>query len=259
MRFIACVALAVFCAHAQAQVSIGVQDGDWGTASVSDIQAVLSSVAEVLAPDLQQRALRIVVRPSSSGPKVLAQKAADGAYQVLLNVRDTRWDQFAYQFSHELCHVSSNYEQRPIADERPHQWFEEAVCEAVSIVALKRLSLHWQTRAPHAAWASYAPAFREYAERVMSSELRDAPPAFALWYRANFAAMASDPYLRHKNRRVAQLLVDVFNRSGLQAVAYLNVHVPGNDDFPAFLTAWHDCCPEAQRAVVQRLMELFQT
>ena len=258
MRFIAFVALSLLCAPAQAQVSVRVHDGDWGTASVADIQAVLGSVAEVLAPDLHVRALRIVVRPSSRGPKVLAEKAADGAHQVLLDVRDTRWDQFAYQFSHELCHIASNYEQRPIADERPHQWFEESVCEAVSLVALKRLSLHWQTRAPHPAWAPYAPAFAEYAKRVLSSEPREPASAFPAWYRANAAAMASDPYLRHKNRRVAHLLVDIFSRSGLQAVAYLNMHTPGRDDFPAFLAAWHDCCPEAQRAVVRRLLELFQ-
>ncbi|HET7366653.1 MAG TPA: hypothetical protein VFJ70_24015 [Burkholderiales bacterium] len=264
-RIVVLAALALVCASAQAQGSIRVQPGDWGAASVQDIEVVLRSVADVLLPDFPQHAAaRIVVRPSALGPRVLAEKTADGSYQVLLNVHDARWDQFAYQFSHELCHIVSNYEQRDIGavpGERPHQWFEEAVCEAVSLIALDRLAAQWEHAAPHRGWASYAPAFRQYAQALLSHGHRQLPPGttFSAWYAEHAAAMARDPYLRADDERVATALHEIFNGGGLTSIGYLNLAHASQESFAGYLAAWSDCCPEAQRVLVQKLIALFTT
>lgn len=259
MRFLAILALAAVIGAAHATGPIRVEDGDWGGASARDVHTVLRSVVDVL-PDLAgDRTQRILISPAPIGPRVLAQKSADGAHQVLLNVRGPRWDQLAYQFSHELCHIASNYDRRPVDASRAHQWFEEAVCEAVAIVALQRLAVRWETAPPHPAWSSYAPAFRAYAERLLTAEHRQALPtaAFAAWYRRNAPALARDPYVRENNEVAATALVAAFTGAGLHVVRYLNLEVPASPGFAAYLSAWLDCCPPEHRAVVQRALELF--
>lgn len=261
MRLLTTLFLLVACGLGQAAPSIRVQPGGWGGASAPDIEAVLVSVAEAMLADFQSPAdMRIVVTPTNAGPRVLAQKSPDGAYRVELSAKDTRWDQFAYQFSHELCHILSNFDHREIGEARHHQWFEEAVCEAASIVALDRVAERWQRAAPYAAWREYAPAFREYARRLEARAHRHLPAgsSLAAWYRENSAALARDPYLREKNELVATALVKLFRSAGLQPVAYLNMDRQERD-FRSYLAAWFECCPEAHRPVVRRILELFET
>lgn len=247
------------------RILIEVQNGNWGDASVRDIQVVLDTVASVLAPHFPRHAsTRVVVGHSSAGPRVLARKSSGGAHVVLLNVQDRRWDQFAYQFSHELCHIFSNYDQRPISHDpasREHQWLEETLCEAVSLVALDRLSSSWKDSPPHAGWESYAPAFREYAQRLSSAAHRRLPPEESLagWRQRHQAELELNPYLREKNELLATSLLEVFDTTpgSLEAIGYLNLEAPANADLAAYLAAWHDCCPPAHRPFVVRLIALL--
>lgn len=239
---------------AGAAPSIHVQAGDWGAARVDDISAVLGSVVEVLLPDFPHYAsVRIVVRSSRTGPRVLEQRTANGAYQVELDVRDARWDQFAYQFSHELCHIVSNYDHREIGA-RPHQWLEETLCEVVSIVTLKRLAVRWQESPPHATWAWYAPAFARYAQH----RSLPARTSLAAWYHENERMLESDPYARDKNNLAAASLLELFEaRGALQAIGYLNLEPGARQDLAAYLAAWQECCPESHRPLVERLASLL--
>ena len=98
------------------RITVNVKQGDWGTAQTKDIRTVLAFVADVLLPYFPQHASdKLLVAYSRRGPQVLFEKSADGARLVYLNVQDTRWDQFTYQFSHELCHIFTNYEHREIS------------------------------------------------------------------------------------------------------------------------------------------------
>ncbi len=246
-------------------LSIQVQSGDWGDARVRDIESVLNSVADVLAPYFPRHASAgVVVEYSSAGPKVLSRKSSDGAHRVLLNVRDGRWDQLAYQFSHELCHIFSNYDRRPIGNDlasREHQWFEEALCEAVSLVTLNQLAASWKSSPPHPGWEVYAPAFREYALRLMSAEHRRVAVQESLegWYRQHQVALAANPYLRDKNERLATSLLVILESTpgSLEAIGYLNLEEPAKRGFAGYLAAWYDCCPEQHRQFVRRLIALF--
>lgn len=245
--------------------SIRVQADDWGAASVPDIESVLHTVADVLLPSFpRQASVRIVVAFSEAGPRVLAEKSPGGAHQVLLNVRDTRWDQFAYQFAHELCHIVSNYDHREIGPSpasRGHQWFEETLCEVVSLVALDRLASSWKASPPHAGWEVYAPAFRQYADRLLEDEHRHLAPAtsVAAWYRENENRLESNPYLREKNALAAIALLELFQRKpdSLEAIGFLNLESPSQEGFAAYLASWYKRCPESHRPFVLQLMSLF--
>ena len=263
LRFLPSVLLALVSVAAEARPSIRVQPGGWGAASTQDIETVLNSVAGVVIPQFPNHAsARIAVAFSDSGPRVLAEKTSDGAYQVLLNVSGARWDQFAYQFSHELCHIVTNFEHREIGSpgSRSHQWFEETVCEVVSLAALNRLATSWKESPPHAGWSDYAPAFRRYAERLLASGHRTISPAtsMAAWYRENRRSLERDPYLRGKNEAAAMALLKLFEADpdNLAAIAYMN-ESREHGSFSAYLASWRDCCPEPRRAFVERLIAIF--
>jgi hypothetical protein len=263
----ACVAasLAPASTPAAGRLSLQVQPGDWGNASVQDIGTVLNSVADVLAPYFPRHAsARVIVGFSKAGPRVLARKSPDGAYLVVLNVQDRRWDQLAYQFSHELCHIFSNYDQRPIGDDpasRDYQWLEETLCEAVSLLTLKRLASSWKDSPPHTGWEDYARAFHEYAERLLSARHRRLPPeeSVAGWYLRHQAALEINPYLREKNELLAASLLDLVENTpgSLEAIGYLNLEAPSKEGLAAYLAAWYDCCPPQHRLFVLRLIALL--
>jgi len=248
------------------RIAIHVKHGDWGTARVQDIETVLRSVADVLLPYFPQHASdRVLVASSQQGPRVLLEKSPDGAYLVLLNVQDTRWDQVAYQFSHELCHIFTNYEYREISHDivaRDHQWFDETLCETVSIFALNRVASSWEHSPPYPHWRDYAPAFREYAKRLLSEQHRRLPPdkSIAEWYSENREELEGNPYLREKNELLAAWLLPLLENTpgSLEAIGYLNLEKSSSyKSFRAYLKSWYSCCPQGKRDFISQMIALF--
>ena len=62
------------------------------------------------------------------------------------SARDRKWAKFGYQFSHEFCHVLSNYENLKA---NPNNWFHEAICELASVFTLRRMAERWPTHPPY--------------------------------------------------------------------------------------------------------------
>ncbi len=251
---------------AHGAIEIRVESGNWGNAPTRDIETVLSAVAATLLPSFPQyAAARVSVAYSAAGPSVLLEKSADGTRRVFLNVRDARWDQFTYQFSHELCHIFTNHEHREIAPgvvARDHQWFEETLCEAVSLVALERMATHWEQSPPHPGWKGYASAFREYAERLREEQHRRLSPDESLeqWFAANREALERNPYLRQKNELLAAKLLSLLESmpDSLEAVGYLNAQSPPpSGSFTSYLESWYNCCPPRHRAFVVQVIALL--
>lgn len=250
-----------------AGIAVTVEQGDWGAARTPYIKAVLKLAANALTPYFPQHASdKVLVAFSKRGPRVLFEKSKDGAYVVLLNVQDQRWDQFVYQFSHELCHIFTNGEYRKIGrDEvaQDNQWFEEGLCESVSIVALNRVAAAWEHSPPYSGWESYAPAFREYAQRLLSARHRELPVnrSFEEWYDENRETLKNNPYLREKDELFAtQLLPLLENTPGsLQAIGYLNRQRSSSpESFEAYLASWYDSCPESYRDFIGQVMSLIE-
>ena len=251
---------------ATSAIAIRVAPGDWGSAQVADIATVLNSVVEVLLPYFpHQTSKRLVVASSSRGPHVLLERSPEDEYRVFLSVRDARWDQFAYQFSHELCHVFANDEQHkpvPAGITSEHQWFEEALCEAVSLFTLRRMTARWESAPPYPHWRPYAPAFREYAERLQAQQHRQLAQTHSLhdWFEETRDQLERNPYLRQKNELIATALLPLFERNpqGLAAIGYLNSEASAaSGSFADYLEAWSRCCPESYRTVARQAIALF--
>jgi hypothetical protein len=115
-------------------------DGDWDGASLADVTKVLTSAAETLWEQVPERRLAPIHVEPKGGPIVLYQRGPGGAYRVRLDTGSTYWCQYAFQFAHEFCHILCRYEET----EKANKWFEESVCEAASLFALRRMAEVWK-------------------------------------------------------------------------------------------------------------------
>lgn len=75
------------------------------------------------------------------------------------------WCQTIYQLSHEMCHYA--FRQRKENKDFTLSWFEELVCEAVSLYALKYASDHWN----HCPLSKVAPTFFQNHKTYLEDEL----------------------------------------------------------------------------------------
>lgn len=249
-------------------IVITVAPGNWGTAQLRDIQQVLESVADELREQVaypREATLNIRVVPRGGAPRVLYQRGPNGEYTVHLTARNERWFQYAYQFSHELCHIFSNFDHKEMKDNEAvtdHQWFEETLCEMASLSTLKHLARTWADAPPAGKWAAYAPTFAKYADHLLAEEHRHLPPGQSLsqWYRENGTALRQSPYLREKNELAASALLPLFDNvpGNWRAIIYLNPDKAGSlQGFDDYLTAWHAACPSEQKELVRQTMALF--
>lgn len=240
--------------HKRLKLEIEVARGDWGRTDVSEVRRVLESVAkEFLAVvDPPRDELRVRVVPRGGAPRVLFQRGPDGRYVIQLTARDVRWFQYAYQFSHELCHVMSNFEVRQVAEDQfevRNQWFEEALCETASLFTLKRVAGAWESHPPSRAWAGYADTFAAYAEHLMDEPHRHLlfNRSVGEWYAQNEAELSRNPYLRTRNEALASRLLPLFEeRPQLwHSIIYLNPdHDSPGKEFRDYLGDWYAADPD---------------
>jgi len=243
--------------------AIRVADGDWGDARPQEIALLLNAIAaELLSHFPGKRLDPIVVSHSQQGPVVLYQKGPANQYHIQLAAKDKRWGEYIYEFSHELFHILANYEYHAPAQGMRHQWFEETLCETVSLYTLKKLSLTWEQSPPRAEWASYGPELKKFTWRALSEPHRQLPEntSLAQWFQENGASLMSQPYLREKNEMVAMLFLPLLEQNpNWQAVGYLNLDQPREgSSFYDYLAGWYRKTPSTHRELVSRAMTLFQ-
>jgi hypothetical protein len=250
-------------------VEITIAPGHWGEVRGADIRTLLSSVADTFMTYTGRPAvapLRIRVAPRKGSPRVLYERGADGEYQVHLSARDQRWYQYAYQFSHELCHILSNFDHKNTHDSGEvvtgNQWFEESLCEAASLFTLQRLATSWEQQPPSRNWIGYAPAFAAYAQHLQDQQHRNLPGNMTLasWYQQHAASLQTTPYQRNKNEVVATQLLVLFEQDPMRwrAIRHLNPHSSSAEKaFADYLNDWQSACPEQEGGVVQQTRALF--
>ena len=249
------LALAATSVSAADGLRLRVADADWGGADPARIMVVLEDTArelQVLFP--AGATLDILVSPTSRMPMTLFERTSRGEYHVLLRARGENWAHYAYEFAHELGHVLTNFERQARAPQAArHQWFEEAVCDMLSVYVLRRLA----ARAPDDFGAPYA----GFADQVLGEPHRRAARGtdLAAWLQANEDALRADPYQRARNETVTTRLLDIFGReSRLRALAYLNRSAaPPPAAFRDYLEEWRAHAPPALRSPVTEVMAEF--
>lgn len=88
-----------------------VPHGYWGTASISDVSAVLSSARAAVMAGIPLDATRVPSQIDVVGsqyeliPMTIAHDNPDGSATVRVNAPDRLWAKLSYNFAHELGHV----------------------------------------------------------------------------------------------------------------------------------------------------------
>ena len=237
---------------------ISVPYGEWGKARQDDVRALLVDVASHLTRPLRTEiecSVSVVVAPATDWtPKTRLRNSTKDPIVIQLTAQDTHWCQYAYQFSHEICHVLSNYER--LDEENPNGWFHEAICELASVFTLRRMAERWPANPPYANWSSHAGALASYADDRLACEERQLPPGVALpeWLASHESKLRTDRYQRPENAKVAYALLPTFENAheGWNAVR----HLPNSTGLLGdYLRDWCAAVPSVDAPFVLRILE----
>jgi len=229
-------------------------------ASAADIGAVCQSAAESLTDGWKQPIdVKVLVVKGKHGPFTAFRKNTRGESVVQLDTGGTLWSQYAYQFSHELCHVFCHGSD----DYSGNLWFEETLCETASLYCLRRMSETWRTKAPYPNWKGYAPSLAGYARNVVAKRTRYPEliklgmPAF---YQKHRARIEAEPCDRALNGAMSIVLLSLFERDPQQweAIRWLNPSPsPKGETFQTYLKKWHAAAPEKHRAFIAEIADMY--
>ena len=241
----------------QPATDIRVSPAGWGSADPENIGKVLESTVAQFRPHLAKRHFpTIVVSHDKDGPITRYKRGAGGEIFVGLNVSNRYWAQYAFQFSHEFCHILCNY--RP--DASPNRWFEESLCETAALFALRSMAREWKDSPPYPNWKEFSSSLKKYAdERLKKFSLAKDTP-FSTWFVRNEASLRATPRSRNKNGTVAALLLPLFEKdpSRWEAVGSLNPQAAKKrESFREFLQRWHDAAPKKHRGFIGELAKGF--
>jgi hypothetical protein len=228
----------------------------WGTARRETVHRVLRSAADQLTPFFAEQPLPPLLVEQQGGPITLYRRGPGGEIIIRLQVRDTYWAQYCFQFAHELCHVLCRTDQDPHGQD----WLEESLCECASLFVLRRMADRWQRQPPWPACREFAPQLRAYAERRMRPCRLPAETSLAQWYLLHRNQLQRSGGQRQLNGVVATALLAFFEADPRRwrAVGYLNTARPSMpQSLSQLLLDWRDACPASDRPVVRQLAARF--
>ena len=232
----------------------------WDTALPVDVQVLLEDTASHLNRLMRDPFVgTVVVVPAPCddfNPMTHYRPSPNDPFFIQLTARDKKWSQFAYQFSHELCHVMSGYER--LRGSR-NNWFHEALCELSSVFTLRRMAERWPSSPPYPNWSDYAGQLASYAENYLSKEERRLPVGMTLspWLLSQEGSLRQDRYQRDKNAVVAYTLLPIFESepAGWNAIRRL----PNSSAmFEDYLREWHSLVEPLDRPFVKRILGFFE-
>ena len=238
-------------------MNITVVGCDWGGARPSNIEVLLTDVACHLTRVFMEPPTGSIVvgaTPHTDDcPITLFRSSLEEPFTILLPARGRRWSQFAYQFSHELCHVLSDYER--LRNSR-NSWFHEAICELASIFTIRRMAEAWPTRPPYPNWAEYAQSLASYAENWLAEDERRVPTGMTLstWLLSEEEGLREDCRQRDKNAVVAYFLLPIFES---EPTAWNAIRrLPDSSAmFREYMIEWHTWVESAEKPLVKRILD----
>jgi hypothetical protein len=239
---------------------IDVDPHGWGDAPVSNIEAVLKSTLEcfetatglAIAVDIRVKCLPGV-------PRTWYQPEPDGRIVVSLATQDRNWCQYVYQFSHELCHIATNYGSPQRSPE--FGWLDEVICELASWTALRTLSNQWKVHPPFPNWKDYSSSIRKYRGETIDSYKKVADPKpLKQWFQSELPSLRANSIQREKNAKIGLAIMSYFYERGpgWSAAAKLNTWpvFPGTS-VESFFADWMGATRESEPVLQGILKELI--
>ena len=231
---------------------------DWGAAQPNDIEKLLKDTASHLNRLLRnpfEGIIYIKSFPPNEDPLTAYRRSSKNPFCIYLSVRDRDWCRFAYQFSHEFCHVLSDYER---LKDNPNNWFHEAICELASVFTLRRMAERWLTDPPYPNWADYAKTLKRYLQDLLSPPEVQLPEGVTLqaWLSSHEETLRRDRYRRKKNALVAYVLLPIFESTpaGWNAIRSL----PSSSGcLQEYFVDWHSSVDPENKTFVAHLSNVF--
>jgi hypothetical protein len=244
-------------AEARALPSLRIAEDGWGSAGVNDLRAVFHSAASMLWPYFPERKLEsIFVTRSHSGPIVHFERNYRKEIVMALDSEDTHWAQFAYQFSHEFCHVLAGFDQ----DGTSNLWFEETFCEASSLFCLLHMAEQWRTKPPFPNWKSYAGSLDAYVEITKKKWDRITTGRLPEFYQKHTSELRASPTRRELNGAMSLVILELLEQTpaSWEAVSWLNSSPSAPDEtFEYYLTKWLRAAPSRHQPFIAEVMRSF--
>ena len=203
---------------------------------------------------------KIQVVPSQvDNPKVLYRSSTEEPYTIWISARDDLWCKFAYQFSHEFCHVLSGYEN---LKENPNNWFHESLCELASAFTIQRMAQRWLTHPAFPKRTDYAAALGNYWQNLLNNQEAQLPEGMSLhsWLSLHEHELRENPVAEQEQRNhqalVVYQLLPLFEKTpnGWNAIRKLPASA---GELASYLLNWYSAVDPEDKAFIARISEAF--
>ena len=224
------------------EITLVVENGNWGGVSLRAIRAVLESAYAALAEAFEKEPEDAIhLMPWNQEPPLVVYGRRP--YLMYLSARDTYWSLYVYQFSRELCRVLINFDR---AGRRRHRWFEEILCELSSLFVLRRLAETWAENPPAGVFEAtdFAPYHAEYAEYLAAKHEKFSGAELSEWLAGNIRTPGEDSVKPEPARAAALALLDYFlhDPSLWRECGWLNRwNTEAEETFLDYLDSWSRC------------------
>jgi hypothetical protein len=246
--------------------------GNWGRmipdAALQVVQRMRSCCYDGvrLVSDDQPERLR-VEEHTSGPPAVWLHTAEPNVGWIIVDIGERDWSRLAYQFGHELGHVTCNSWRADAKPAMPCQWLEEAMVEAFSLRGLALLADSWSRDPPFKDDSGFGASLAVYRQNIverygkLASE-QGHPTDAPAWFKRHRGALESEPSLSAFAQVAALHILVEYERapSEMEALGALN-RWKGRSAIPPadYMVAWERSCQElnASPALPRRLRQLF--
>ncbi|WP_245318414.1 MULTISPECIES: hypothetical protein [unclassified Mesorhizobium] len=219
-----------------------------------------------LVSDRQPTRLR-VDEHTSGPPSVWLHPDGSTMAWIIVDIGERDWSKLAYQFGHELGHVTANSWQAEAKPSPPCQWLEEAMVEAFSLRGLGRLAMDWKQNPPFAGDNAFGDAIAGYRQNIIRgyTTLADSQALTgnaAAWFADNRSEIET-PGLNPFAQAMSVTILAEYDRAPdcVEALGSLN-RWPGRTGIPIaeYLQRWEASCVELQASprLPVRLRELLR-
>ena len=146
--------------------------GKWGRMIPRSAQSVAERMRHAcldgvrLISDRPPTKIRVDRHTSSGPPAVWLHPDGSSMAWIIVDTGERAWMQLAYQFGHELGHVTANSWQPHAKPLPPSQWIEEALVEAFTLRGLGRLAESWKTNPPFPGDNQFGEGIAKYRQNI---------------------------------------------------------------------------------------------
>jgi hypothetical protein len=218
-----------------------------------------------LVSDDQPHRLR-VDEHTSGPPAIWLHPDGTSIGWIIVDVGQKDWSKLAYQFGHELGHVTANSWRPDAKPATPCQWLEEAMVEAFSLRGLALLADNWSRNPPFQDDSGFGAALAVYRQNIVERYAKLAqeqghPEDLGAWFKEHRPAVEAQALGPFAQAASLTILAEYErNPAGLEALGALN-RWPGRSGIPLedYFRAWEASCAELQasHSLPVRLRELL--